>query len=61
MRAVVLQPQYGLMEIQPVIEKIAFWPIISLIIIVWIWVMFVVAPIMIETAMEALKLWKELL
>ena len=43
------------------IEKIAFGLIIGIIIIVWIWVMFVVAPIMIETAMDALKLWKELL
>jgi len=43
------------------IEKIGFYLLIGLIGIVWIWVMFVVAPIMIETAMEALKLWKELL
>ena len=43
------------------VEKIGFGLIIGLIIIVWIWVMFVVTPIMIETAMEALKLWKELL
>ena len=43
------------------VEKIGFGLIIGLIIIVWIWVMFVVTPVMIETAMEALKLWKELL
>ena len=43
------------------VEKIGFGLIIGLIVIVWIWVMFVVTPIMIETAMEALKLWKELL
>ena len=48
------------------IEKIGFCLLIGLIGIgligiVWIWVMFVITPVMIETAMEALKLWKELL
>ena len=43
------------------IEKIGFYLLIGLIGIVWIWVMFVVTPVMIETAMEALKLWKEIL
>ena len=43
------------------LEKIVFRSILGLVIIVWIWVMFVVAPVMIETAMDALKLWKEIL
>ena len=43
------------------LNKIGFWLFMSLIIIVWIWVMFIVAPIMIETAIEALIKWKELL
>ena len=43
------------------LEKIGFYLLLSLIAIVWIWVMFIVAPIMIETAMEALEMWKEIL
>ena len=43
------------------IEKIGFYLLIGLIGIVWIWVMFVVAPVMIETALEALIQWKEIL
>ena len=43
------------------LEKIGFYSLLSLIAIVWIWVMFVVAPVMIETAMSALEMWKEIL
>ena len=43
------------------LEKIGFYPLLSLIAIVWIWVMFVVTPVMIETAMSALEMWKEIL
>ena len=43
------------------LEKIGFYSLLSLIAIVWIWVMFVVTPVMIETAMSALEMWKEIL
>ena len=43
------------------LEKIGFYSILSLIAIVWIWAMFIVTPVMIETAIEALGLWKEIL
>ena len=43
------------------LEKIGFYSLLSLIAIVWIWVMFIVTPVMIETAIEALGLWKEIL
>ena len=43
------------------LEKIGFYSLLSLIAIVWIWAMFIVAPIMIEIAMSALRMWKEIL
>ena len=43
------------------LEKIGFYSLLSLIAIVWIWAMFIVTPVMIETAMEALIQWKEIL
>jgi len=43
------------------LEKIGFYSLLSLIAIVWIWAMFIVTPVMIETVIEALGLWKEIL
>ena len=43
------------------IEKIGFSLFLGFLIILAGWVMFCVAPIMMETAMDALKLWRELL
>ena len=54
-------PTPGIKEGVIMLEKIGFYSLLSLIAIVWIWVMFVVTPVMIETSIEALGLWKEIL
>jgi len=54
-------PTPGIKEGVIMLEKIGFYSLLSLIAIVWIWVMFVVTPVMIETAMSALEMWKEIL
>ena len=43
------------------LEKIGFTLFIGFLFAIVAWVLFCVAPLMVETAMSALRLWKELL
>ena len=43
------------------LEKIGFYLFMVFLITIAAWVLFCVAPVMIETTMSALELWKEIL
>ena len=43
------------------LEKIGFYLFMVFLITIAAWVLFCVTPVMIETAMSALEMWKELL
>ena len=44
-----------------VLEKIGFYLFIGFLLAIVAWMLFCAAPLMIETAMSALEMWKEIL
>ena len=49
------------MEDMKVLEKIGFYLFIGFLLAIVAWVLFCVTPLMVETAMSALRMWKEIL